>query len=151
LKNIATENKIEAIFAFSQGSLLSIMLSILIETDNFYKDLFKDLKCIILCAGFFDPFPINKELEKHKEKIRNILFSNNSEKISEQDSNFTINIPILNVFGEADEFIKAEKSKQIEKLIKNVETFIHPGKHFIPSAKVDIERYSDFLEKYLCA
>lgn len=152
MKKIATENKIESIFAFSQGSLLSIILSILIKTDNAYKDLFKDLKCVILCAGFLEPFPNNEELIEHKEKIKNILLFNNDikkESIAEEDNHLIMPIPILNVFGEADEIIKPEKSKNIEKLYINVESFNHPGKHFIPSAKQDIERYVSFLQKYL--
>lgn len=168
LKLFATENKIEAIFAFSQGSLLSIMLSILIEFDCEYKKLFKDLKCVIICAGFFDPFPTNKELSEYKDKIKHCLYTNktnesnkanndehncNNVKSFDNESNqsdlITITVPVLNVFGETDEFIKPEKSKQIEKLFKNVQSFNHAGKHFIPSSKADIEKYVEFLEKYL--
>lgn len=149
LKKIATESKIEAIFAFSQGSLLSIMLSILIETEESYRELFKDLKCFIICAGFLDPYPLNKELLSCKDKIISTLNSKSDERSGSDDGEFSLRIPVLNVFGEADEFIRPEKSKNVEKLFMNFESFSHPGKHFIPSAKQDIERYVTFLGKYL--
>ena len=148
VKNLAKENKIEAIFAFSQGSFFSLILSILIETNQEYKNIFKDLKCILLCAGFFDPFPNNKEMIEKKEFIQNILSSDNNNQNINDNSCF-IDVPLLNIFGEADDIINKEKSKNIEKLFKNFQTFNHPGKHFIPSSKLDIQIYVDFLEKYL--
>ena len=151
LKAIASESKVEAIFAFSQGSLLSLMLGILIETEQSYKELFKDLKCFILCAGFLDPYPSNSELLTYKDKITSALHTECSERPGTDKERFSLSIPVLNVFGEADEFIKPEKSKSVEKLFMNVESFSHPGKHFIPSAKPDIERYISFLGKYLCS
>jgi hypothetical protein len=138
------------------------MLGILIETENSYKELFKDLKCFILCAGFLDPFPINNEMLEHKEKIKRILVANNNfnnfnnkneneknEKSAAENNEYIISVPVLNIFGEADEIIKPEKSKNVEMIFKNVESFNHPGKHFIPSGKPDIEKYVCFLEKYL--
>lgn len=137
------------------------MLGILIETENAYKDLFKDLKCFILCAGFLDPFPNNNEMLVHKEIIKRILVeknnnfnknkneNENNETSAAENNDYLIGLPILNIFGEADEIIKPEKSKNIEKICRNVESFNHAGKHFIPSAKLDIEKYVSFLEKYL--
>lgn len=125
------------------------MLSVLIETDDCYKELFRDLKCFILCAGFLDPYPSNNELLGCKDRILNTLNTNCNERSSLDENVFSMSIPILNVFGEADEFIKPEKSKNVEKLFKSFESFNHPGKHFIPSAKGDIERYVSFLGKYL--
>ncbi len=127
------------------------MLGILIETDNTYKELFKHLKCFILCAGCLDPYPNNKELLEHKDRINKVLFenNNNSEEDTCDNKDFVISIPILNVFGEADEIIKPERSKNSEKLYKSVESFNHLGKHFIPSKKPDIDRYVSFLEKFL--
>lgn len=144
LKKIAIENKIEAIFSFSQGSLLTLLLILLIEFEDEYKFAFKNLKCIILCAAFLDPFPNNFEIRDKKEIIQSLL-----SKIDDTKNQGLINTPILNIFGETDEFIKKEKSKNIEKLFKNVESFIHPGKHFVPSSKEDIERYVIFLQKHI--
>lgn len=148
LKALAKENKIEAIFAFSQGSLLTLILSILIEINHEYKSAFKDVKCVLLFSGFLDPFPLNKEIEEKRELIKQALLreNNNDEKPKDE---FLITIPTLNTFGETDEFIPKEKCKNIEKLFKSVTSYCHPGKHFIPSTKDDIEKYLNFLNQYL--
>jgi len=162
LRKIGKENKIEAIFAFSQGSLLTLLLSILVEFENEYKEIFKELKCIILCAGFLDPYPNNKEILDKKEIIQSFLnrgIQQEKGNISENNLNdhfhsyynemYLIKIPIMNIYGELDDIIIKEKSKNIEKLFKSVESFHHPGKHFIPSSKAEIEKYVTFLNKYL--
>jgi predicted esterase len=161
LKKIGEEYKIEAIFSFSQGSLMSIFLNILIESEKEYKEIFKDLKCLILCSGFLDPYPKNKEILAQKEIIQGLLFKEKQIKTN-QDDNFLknknhidndnlpiIKIPLMNVYGEEDDIIPKEKSKNIENLFKYVQSFNHPGKHFIPSAKGDIEKYILFLNEHL--
>lgn len=162
VRKIGKENTIEAIFAFSQGSLLTLLLSLLITFENEYKQIFKDLKCVILCAGFLDPYPNNKEILDKKEIIQSFLNRGIQEvksNISESNLNdhfhthdndlFLIKIPLMNIYGELDDIIIKEKSKNVEKLFKSVESFHHPGKHFIPSSKAEIEKYVSFLSKYL--
>ncbi len=56
---------------------------------------------------------------------------------------------MMNVFGQNDQFVQNEKSKEIVKFFQNYEIFNHKGKHFVPSSKADIIKFEEFLEKYL--
>ena len=58
-------------------------------------------------------------------------------------------IPMMDVFGQNDQFVQNEKSKEITKFFNNYEIFCHKGKHFVPSSKADIIIFENFLEKYL--
>ena len=140
---IGDENKnIEAIISFSQGSVILILIIILSLYKNEkykFKDHFPNLKCIICVSGFFRPFPENEEF---LELVDEVL--NKDEKLVKK-----CDIPMMNVFGENDQFVQTEKCKEITKFFSNYEVFCHKGKHYVPSSKADIIKFEDFLEKYL--
>jgi predicted esterase len=139
--DIVEKNKVEIIFGFSQGSLIATFLCILISSNEEFKKKFIDLKCIILCAGFIEPIPLNEMFKDRYELIKNLINSENNK------TEAFINLPTLNIYGETDTFIVKEKSQNLEKLFKNIESYPHPGKHFVPLSKEDIKKYIDFIKK----
>ena len=140
---IGDNNKeIQCIFSFSQGSVILIFIFILSLYKNDIFDIkkhFPNLKCCILCSGFFRPFPENdlfKDLIDIIDKDKNDLLKSD--------------IPILNVYGENDQYVTKDKSEEIIKFFNKFEVFKHKGKHFVPSSKHDIVVFENYLEKYLC-
>jgi predicted esterase len=134
-------NNIECIFGFSQGALISIFISALIQK-GVLNNVFPNLKCIILVSGFFHPFPLNEEL-KSFYIISKSAYETNS--IPDEEK---IKIPVLNVYGEKDEFIIPTKSEKVNLIYENSRTHVHKGKHFIPTSKDDLEVFINFLEKF---
>ena len=140
---IGDENKnIEVIISFSQGTVILILMIILSlyknEKYNF-KEHFPNLKSLICVSGFFRPFPENEEFQDLVDEVLN-----KDEKLVKK-----FDIPMMDVFGQNDQFVENEKSKEITKFFSNYEIFCHKGKHFIPSSKADIILFENFLEKYL--
>ena len=140
---IGDNNKdIEVIISFSQGTVILIMMIILSlyknEKYNF-KQHFPNLKCLICVSGFFRPFPENEEFQDLVDEVLN-----KDEKLVKK-----FDIPMMDVYGQNDQFVQSEKSKEITKFFTNYEIFCHKGKHFVPSSKADIIKFEDFLEKYL--
>jgi predicted esterase len=136
---------IESIISFSQGSLVSTFLSILITHTDLRKK-FPNLKCIILVAGFIYPMPKNKEIDFYYSTISKLYNENLTQIIEESEK---IQIPTLHVFGKSDPYIIPDKSEKLINLFSNFETYIHEGKHFVPTKKEDVEAYINFLKKHL--
>jgi len=141
ITEIVEKNKVEVIFGFSQGSLLATFLSIMISSNIEYKKKFNDLKCVILCAGFIEPFPLNEEFKERYELIKDLVMN------KKENKDAFIDIPTLHIYGETDPYIKKEKSQNLEKLFKNIESYPHPGKHFVPLSKEEVIKYKDFIKK----
>ena len=134
-------NNIQCIFSFSQGTviLLFIIILSLYNNDEFnFKKFFPNLKCCILCSGFYRPLP-------ETDLFKNFVDELNKNNIEVKK----FDIPILNVFGENDQYVTNDKSEEIVKLFDKYEVFKHKGKHFVPSTKHDILIYENFLDKYL--
>ena len=131
---------IDCIFSFSQASGLIIFLLILwlykSEKYNF-KKYFPNVKCLVLVSGFYRPIPSNEEFKD----IYDIILNKNDDKF--------IEIPSLHVYGLTDELLVSTQSKEALKFFKNYEEYPHKGKHFVPSDKAGVERFENFLEKYL--
>ena len=140
---IGDDNKeIEVIISFSQGTVLLILIIILslYKTDKYnFKEHFPNLKCLICVSGFFRPFPENDEFQ---DLIDEVL--NKDEKLVKK-----FDIPMMDVYGQNDQFVQNEKSKEITKFFNKYEIFCHKGKHYVPSSKADIVKFEEFLEKYL--
>ena len=133
---------IEMILSFSQGSVVLILMIILslYNNDKYnFNQHFPNLKCIICVSGFIRPFPDNDEFKDIIDEV-----------FSEKETNIKkCQIPILNVYGENDQFVLNDKSQEISKFFTYSEDFCHKGKHFVPSSKGDIIKFEEFLEKYL--
>ena len=140
---IGDDNKeIEVIISFSQGTVLLILIIILslYKTDKYnFKEHFPNLKCLICVSGFFRPFPENDEFQ---DLIDEVL--NKDEKLVKK-----FDIPMMDVYGQNDQFVQNEKSKEITKFFNKYEIFCHKGKHYVPSSKADIVKFEEFLKKYL--
>ena len=140
---LGDENKeIEVIISFSQGSVILILLIILslYKNDKYnFKQHFPNLKCMICVSGFIRPYPENEEF---KDLVDEVL--NKDEKTIKK-----FDIPMMNVFGQNDQYVNMEKFKEITKFFNNYEIFCHKGKHFLPSSKADITKFEEFLEKYI--
>jgi hypothetical protein len=121
---------VKCIIAFSQGSLITLFLSALITNNDEYMKYFPNLKCVIITSSFIEPRPLNTE-------VKDIIFKNEYP------------IPSLHIIGEGDTFILPEKSKKAATLYKDAEVYFHPGKHFLPTKKEDLEYFISFLKKYL--
>ena len=135
------KNKVEIIFGFSQGALIATFLSIMISSSEEFSKKFNDLKCVILCAGFIQPIPLNEEFKDRYELIKDLV------NCKKDRSEAFINIPTLNIYGETDVFIVKEKSQNLEKIFINIESYCHPGKHFVPLSKEEVIKYMDFIKK----
>jgi predicted esterase len=144
--NITKDKQVECIFGFSQGALIAIFLAILICKGEF-KKYFPHLKCIVLVSGFFYPFPKNDELKFYLDTLKQ-LHENESSNGNEYEE-LKIDIPILNVYGEGDEFIHPIKSQKMSRIFKHVKEHPHKGKHFIPTSKEDIPVFIEFIKKYV--
>ena len=129
---------IQMIFSFSQGAELTVfmvLLSLYKSGDYDIKKHFPNLKCIVFVAGFYEPFPENELFKGMKEEIEKDLKK--------------CTIPSLHVYGLTDELLKCERSKSVLKFFSEYEEFPHPGRHFVPSTKPDVEKFEAFFEKHL--
>ena len=140
---IGDDNKeIEVIISFSQGTVILILIIILslYKNDKYnFKEHFHNLKCLICISGFFRPFPENEEFQDLIDEVLN----KDAKLVKKFD------VPIMDVYGQNDQFVQNEKSKEITKFFNNYEIFSHKGKHYVPSSKGDIVKFEEFLEKYL--
>lgn len=130
IKDILRKEKITCIFSFSQGCVISMVLSALYEEGE-SKELFQNLKCIVYAAAYGKPFA-----ENYPAYIK--YFTN--EKL--------LSIPSLHIYGKADEFIQPFRSERLVECYKDPVVYIHEGKHCVPSKKPDLEKITKFLEQY---
>lgn len=131
------ENKdYQVIFGFSQGSLFANFILSLWDSDKI-NELLPELKCVVLVANFIEPNPLNTLI---KDPIKKAL-----------DTEKKVPLPSLHVYGEKDIFIPKEKSiRASEMYVKDQrELHEHPGKHFIPSKRGDLDTYIAFLRRYI--
>ena len=131
---------IDCIFTFSQGSglIINILILWLYKTEKYnFEKYFPNLKCLVICSGFCKPIPSNEEFKD----IYDIVLNKKDDKFVE--------IPSLHVYGIDDVLLPSAKSKEVLKFFKNYEEFPHKGKHFVPTDKAAVERFENFLEKYL--
>lgn len=136
-----------AIFGFSQGSRLAHLISILHTITN--GEAFPGLKCLVHVSGYGDrPRPDNfcALLDNHRWKGN--LSSSMLEKLNDENYNFDdirISQSSIHVMGEADTLIPLKSSKALLKWYLQPSVYSHPGSHFVPVKKHDIEKYVNFF------
>ncbi|KAF2896335.1 hypothetical protein ILUMI_09842 [Ignelater luminosus] len=59
----------------------------------------------------------------------------------------TINLPVLNIYGETDDIIPKEMSQALGDVFEDHVTVIHPGKHYLPAASPQKHDYQMFLKQ----
>ena len=132
--NIAKNNKIDVIFGFSQGAILNLLLNMLRENNKEVNDLFVNLKFIVIASGFITPSPNNDEFV---------------ELIKTYKSGKKLEIPCLHIYGENDDHIPPEKSKEVIEMFTNNTVYEHKGKHFIPVKSADKNYYLEYFKKFV--
>ena len=131
---LSHHDNVVAIFAFSQGAVLTKLLLIQACEKKLKVDLLKNLKCCILLGGLGRPLPSNSELA-------NVLDYAEGRK--------QIEVPVMIVKGKNDGIVTREQAESLEKYFKNYQVWEHNGKHEIPKKKEDILKYMQFLDIHL--
>lgn len=143
IKNISNEHPdIDIIFGFSQGGTVTVLTSMLIETNNEYKDLFPELKGVIICSTGIKVWPISKEICFMIKKYI-------SHKEISLEEPFILNIPSLHIYGLEDDVVSPDLSVLTSKIYKNSILYSHPGKHFIPKRSKDKEVILSFIKNII--
>eukprot|EP00571_Detonula_confervacea_P012805 CAMPEP_0172301554 /NCGR_PEP_ID=MMETSP1058-20130122/3409_1 /TAXON_ID=83371 /ORGANISM="Detonula confervacea, Strain CCMP 353" /LENGTH=1058 /DNA_ID=CAMNT_0013011699 /DNA_START=100 /DNA_END=3275 /DNA_ORIENTATION=+ len=139
-----------AIVGFSQGSRLAHIISILHTITNGVA--FPGLKCVIHFSGYGDcPMPDNfgTLLKDHWGGIIPSLLTKLN-KFRENYHDFDdvqVNLPSLHVMGESDALVPLKSSEALLKWYVKPSVHVHPGSHFVPVKKLDIEKYLLFFNE----
>jgi hypothetical protein len=139
-------NEYVAIFGFSQGSRLAHIISIIHKITNGRS--FPGLDCVIHFSGYGDcALPENLTPFLKDYWSDSILAS--SIKISSPSflDDVRIDVPSLHVMGESDALIPLKSSEAMLTSYIDPSVYIHPGSHFVPVKRLEIERYITFLSK----
>lgn len=118
------------VMGFSQGGRLAHLLARLRQEEFRHSNSFTwfpNLKFVIIVAGYDAPLP-----DGHSH-----LFMAHTG---------LIRIPSLHVWGLADSLILPAKSECLTMQYENPKTHVHPGTHFVPTKKQDIQVYIDFIK-----
>jgi predicted esterase len=113
------------IMGFSQGARLAHLLALL-HTNNPQK-WFPKLQFVLLFAGYDAPLP-----DHH---------------LPEPFTTTSISVASLHVWGLQDPLILPEQSEAVTKDYLEPQTFVHDGKHHVPTKAPDIQRYMDFIQQ----
>ncbi|KAL7426239.1 hypothetical protein ACHAXH_000485 [Discostella pseudostelligera] len=133
-----------AIFGFSQGSRLAHIISIIHTITNGIA--FPGIQCVIHFSGYGDcslPDNLTSFLKDQWNASipSSILLSPTALEKTR------IQIPSLHVMGELDALIPLKSSEALMKCYVNPTSHIHPGNHFVPVKRLDIDRYITFASE----
>lgn len=136
LGSVWKQEEFVGIMGFSQGSRLAHIISLLHTITN--GAAFPGLKSVVHCSGYGDcPLPRNfYEYSLLKSEW-------NLSKLVPED--VLINVRSLHVMGESDKLIPLQSSEALLKFYVEPSVYVHPGSHFVPVKKVDVERYAQFF------
>ncbi len=118
---------IVGILGFSQGARLGHLLGILHQQHP--ATWLPNLKFSILVAGYEKPLP--PEL---------IPYCN-------IEDNQSLSVSSLHVWGSNDSLIHKDEFEGLVKRYKDSETYIHPGKHHVPTKGSELPTYINFIQK----
>ena len=110
------------IMGFSQGARL-LHLLLLLRQNQATTTLLPSLKFAILVSGYDAPLPENLPI----------------------DDPGRISLPSLHIFGQSDPLILPEQSKALMEKYTQPQVYSHPGRHFVPVKKPDIDNYLGFI------
>ena len=119
------EEEIVGVIGFSQGARMAHLVALL-HSEN-PKAWLPGLKFIILVAGYDAPVPDGFRIASNIPK--------------------EISTPSLHVWGLADPLISPEQSEAVTSSYVAPQTYIHPGKHYVPSKTPDIQVFVDFMRQ----
>mmetsp|Transcript_29312 Transcript_29312/g.54109 ORF Transcript_29312/g.54109 Transcript_29312/m.54109 type:complete len:723 (+) Transcript_29312:170-2338(+) len=137
-----------AILGFSQGSRLAHLIAIIHTITNGVA--FPGLKCVVHFSGYGDcPMPDNF-CTSLNDDWNGTISSSILTKLNDSCQNYDfdgvqINVSSLHVMGETDTLIPLKSSEALLKWYVQPSVHIHPGNHFVPVKKNDIEKYLQFF------
>ena len=121
--NESSSEPFEGILGFSQGARLAHLIALLSSSST----RFRNLRYVILVAGYDAPLPTNWEYGVTQDPI--------------------IRIQSLHVWGEKDNLITADQSRSVMQHYRNPPTtHVHEGGHHVPMRAANIEAYLRFIE-----
>ena len=132
VQNIQEESSklpIVGILGFSQGARLGHLLGVLHQQHP--ETWLPDLMFSILVAGYDKPIP--PEL---------VPYCNNN-------STDELSVPSLHIRGSNDSLITRKEFEGLVASYDDSETYIHPGKHHVPTKGSELPVYTDFVRKIL--
>lgn len=145
------EDDFVAIIGFSQGSRLAHLMAMLHAITNGVA--FPGLKCVVHFSGYGDcPLPDNLWTAV-KYGWKGSISPHVVKKLSElpnQGYNFDgiqTSIPSLHVMGQTDKLIPMQSSEVLLRWYVQPSVYVHPGNHFVPVKRPDVERYIQFFEE----
>ena len=130
-----TVKPIVGILGFSQGARFCHLLAILHQQHP--NQWLPHLKFSILVAGYDKPLP--PELRPYCQSSNSVL------------QNQTLELPSLHIWGSKDPLITQDEFDGLVASYKDSETYIHPGKHFVPCKGSELPVYIDFVQKALAS
>ena len=123
---------INLLIGFSQGGTVTVLTCMLKSLNVDYKELFPNLKGVILISTGIRSWPISNKITN----MINLYLENNK----------LIEIPSLHVYGEEDDIVIPEKSILTSKIFDKSIIYKHEGKHFIPKRSIDKKEYLKFIK-----
>ena len=120
------DDELVGIMGFSQGARL-LHLILLLRQNQATTTLLPSLKFAILVSGYDAPLPENLSI----------------------DDPGKISLPSLHIFGQNDSLILPEQSKALMEKYSLPQVYSHPGRHFIPEKKSDVDTYLSFIRASL--
>mmetsp|Transcript_11503 Transcript_11503/g.27011 ORF Transcript_11503/g.27011 Transcript_11503/m.27011 type:complete len:1027 (+) Transcript_11503:153-3233(+) len=133
IQKIQDGKRIVGLLGFSQGARFVHLLATLNQQHpNVW---FPHLKFAIFAAGYTKSNPPEM-----------IPYCNN-----EDDSTATSlsSLPSLHIWGSKDELVTPEESEELARLYRGNRTYIHPGKHHVPTKGSELSVYLDFIREAL--
>lgn len=129
------------IIAFSQGSRLAHIISVLHTITNGLA--FPGLSWVMHFSGYGDvPMP-----ENLISILKDHWGDNLPQKIDVE--NVTVDIPSFHCMGENDKLIPLQSSEALSIYYIEPTIYVHPGSHFLPVKKIDVDQYMLFINKVL--
>jgi ribosome-binding ATPase YchF (GTP1/OBG family)/predicted esterase len=130
------QQRIVGILGFSQGARLSHLLAILHQKHS--ETWFPHLRFAILVAGYDKPIP--PEL---------ISYCNSTDDGCGEEEKPHLDLPSLHIWGSNDALITKDEFEGLVASYKENETYVHPGKHHVPTKGSELPIYVDFIRKAL--
>ena len=132
VQKIQESKTIVGILGFSQGARLAHLLAILHQNDP--QKWLEHLKFCVLVAGYDKPIP--PEL---------MPYCGNNSSINDTP----IELPSLHIWGSNDSLITKDEFEGLVTSYIDSETYVHSGKHHVPTKGSELPVYIDFVRKAL--
>ena len=127
------------ILGFSQGARFAHLLATLHEQHP--KTWFPHLKFSVIVAGYDAPIPL--ELVPYYDN------DNSNDDGECQTTQLSLSVSSLHIWGSNDELVTPDQSEALAAHYYDNETYVHPGKHHVPTKGSELSVYIEFIRKAL--